>query len=150
MPAAQHGTQEATPEQERAKVLEEFRTELGGTPPGERSIVPQILGWSYHLTALGLAVVTIRTTALAGEITLPGVRNALAVAAYVVVGVAVDAEKPWAPWPAMAMSAATLWVLGPEALAGQPVAALTAVAHAILLVAVPAWWLRGRTPEQPG
>lgn len=132
-----HGLRRATSEQEQDRAVETFQHEIGGDPPGERSLVPQILGWSYILTGFGLGLVTIRETAAAGTATWPVLLRGLAVAVYVAVGVAVDADKDWAIWPALATSAATLGVLGPAALEAQPRAALACLVHAVLLAAVP-------------
>lgn len=142
-----HGVRRATAEQEQDRAVETFQHEIGGDPPGERSLVPQILGWSYILTGFGLGLVTIRETAAAGTVTWPVLLRGLAVAVYVAVGVAVDADKDWAIWPALATSVVTLAVLGPAALDARPLPALACLVHATLLLAVPIDRLLRDRPE---
>ncbi len=143
-----HGTREATADQTREKAVREFTAEIGGDPPGERPLIPQLIGWSYHLTAIGLAIVTLRESLLAGSIDLATARNALAVGLFVWVGFLVDNEKQLALWPGIALSGATVYTLGPGALDGDVLHAAGAITHAILLLALPAWWLT-RNPQQP-
>lgn len=144
-----HGLREATSEDEQDRVAREFAEEIGGRPPRERSLLAQILGWSYILTGFGLAVVTMRETGLDGLLTFERLGRGLAVAAYVTVGVAVDNEKDWAIWPALALSTGTVYAMGPAALEGQPLHALAALAHLALIVALPLHrWLDG-PPERP-
>lgn len=147
--AQDYGTRHATREDEQDQHVDAFRRELSGDPPGDRSLVRQFLGWSYLLTAIGLALVTLRQAATSLDLAWPLIRNTLGIALHGTIGIAVDADKDWAIWPALALSAATLWFTRAPALAGNPLATMAALAHVVLLAALPLdRFLRGR-PKRP-
>ncbi len=94
----------------RQEQLEEetdrFWTELGDDPPGDRSLIVQLLGWALILQGGALAVVLLESAVGSTWFRPAILLRGLGAAILIATGILVDRANPWGLWIGLTVSVA--------------------------------------------